>query len=289
LGQRGVEVTLAEASRQLGGRLIHEAALPGLASWMRVVDHRVHQLKRMPNVTIALESPMSAADVLDFGFNRVFVATGAHWRKDGLGRQHRQPVVDPTLPQVFSPDDLFAGVMPSSPVLIYDDDHYVMGGLLAEQLARAGLEVHFVTPSSKVSEWTDMTMEQERIQGRLLELGVHIHTAVELSEVTQSGAGLVVALNSIYTSARPSTLNCASLVLVTMRDPCDGLWQELQAKQELWSDAAVRTVTCIGDACAPSTVAAAVYAGHKAAREFDAPHAEPDVVPFKREMIRIES
>jgi dimethylamine/trimethylamine dehydrogenase len=289
LGQRGVAVTLAEASRQLGGRLLHEAALPGLASWMRVVDHRVHQLKRMPNVTIALESPMSAADVLDFGFNRVFVATGAHWRKDGLGRQHRQPVVDPTLPQVFSPDDLFAGAMPSSPVLVYDDDHYVTGGAVAEKLARAGLEVHFVTPSSKVSEWTDMTMEQERIQGRLLELGVQLHTALELSSVTRSGTGLAAQLNSIYTSARPSTLHCASLVLVTMRDPCDGLWQELQTKQELWADAAVRTVACIGDACAPSTVAAAVYAGHKAAREFDDPHAAPAAVPFKREMIRIES
>jgi len=289
LGQRGVEVMLAEATRQLGGRLIHEAALPGLASWMRVVDYRVHQLKRMPNVTIALESPMSASDVLDFGFNRVFVATGAHWRKDGLGRQHRQPIVDPTLPQVFSPDDVFAGARPSSPVLVYDDDHYVMGGLLAEKLARAGLEVHFVTPAAKVSEWTDMTMEQARIQGRLLELGVHLHTAVEIVGVSPAGTGLAIQLDSIYTSARPSALSCASLVLVTMRDPCDELWRELLAKRELWHESAVLTVECIGDACAPGTVAAAVYAGHKTAREFDSVITDPDAVPFRREMIRIES
>ncbi|HRI18654.1 MAG TPA: NAD(P)-binding protein, partial [Burkholderiaceae bacterium] len=33
LGARGVEVTLAEAGTRLGGRLIHESTLPGLASW----------------------------------------------------------------------------------------------------------------------------------------------------------------------------------------------------------------------------------------------------------------
>ncbi|MFA6444509.1 MAG: FAD-dependent oxidoreductase [Sterolibacterium sp.] len=288
LGQRGVEVTLAEAGRRLGGRLIHEAALPGLASWMRVVDHRVHQLKRMPNVTIALDSPMRADDVLDFGFNRVFVATGSRWRKDGLGRQHRQPIVDPALAQVFSPDDIFGGAVPPSPVAIYDDDHYVMGGALAEKLARAGLEVHLVTPANKVSEWTEMTMEQARIQGRLLELGVHLHTAVELAGVAVTGAGLSIQLESIYTTARPSVLSCASLVPVTMRDPCDEIWRELLARQDRWRESAVRSVECVGDACAPGTVAAAVYAGHKAAREFDAVAGDPDAVPFRREMIWIE-
>jgi dimethylamine/trimethylamine dehydrogenase len=287
LGQRGVEVMLAEGSRRLGGRLIHEAALPGFASWMRVVDHRVQQLKRMSNVTVALDSPLCADDVLAFGFNRVFVATGSRWRKDGLGRQHRQPIVESTLPQVYSPDDIFGGAMPTSPVVIYDDDHYVMGGALAEKLARAGCEVHLVTPANKVSEWTEMTMEQSRIQGRLLELGVQVHTAVELVAVSAAGTGLSVQLGSIYTAACPAVLSCASLVLVTMRDPCDELWQALQSRQESWEEAAVHSVECVGDVCAPGTVAAAVYAGHKAAREFDAVGRDADAVPFRREMIVI--
>jgi dimethylamine/trimethylamine dehydrogenase len=42
-------------------------------------------------------------------------------------------------------------------------------------------------------------------------------------------------------------------------------------------------VTAIGDACAPSTIAAAVYAGHRAARDLDAP-ALGDAVPFEREL-----
>ena len=37
-GQRGFKVTLAEASGQLGGRIIREATLPGLNTWQKVRD-----------------------------------------------------------------------------------------------------------------------------------------------------------------------------------------------------------------------------------------------------------
>jgi dimethylamine/trimethylamine dehydrogenase len=43
-------------------------------------------------------------------------------------------------------------------------------------------------------------------------------------------------------------------------------------------------VTALGDCLAPSTVAAAVYAGHRYAREFGEA-IDPDVTPFKREAI----
>jgi dimethylamine/trimethylamine dehydrogenase len=42
-------------------------------------------------------------------------------------------------------------------------------------------------------------------------------------------------------------------------------------------------VVSIGDCLAPSTIAAAVYAGHRYAREFD----QPDSVAFKRELLHI--
>jgi dimethylamine/trimethylamine dehydrogenase len=287
LGQRGYEVALAEAGSRLGGRLIDEASLPGFASWRRVVDHRVHLLSRMPRVTISLQSRLSADDVLAFGFRRVFVATGSTWRRDGLGRRHREPIVEPGLANVFSPDDVFAGTPIASPVAIYDDDHYLLGGALAERFARGGLEVHLLTPATKVSEWTDMTMEQPRIQARLMELGVRVQTAVELAGVRASGGGLALSLTSIYTP-RPSRLDCASLVLVTMRDPGDALYRVLQARQGEWLAAGVGSVRCVGDAHAPGTVAAAVYAGHRAARELDAASETLDSVPFRREMIGIE-
>ncbi len=287
LGQRGYEVALAEAGSRLGGRLIHESSLPGLASWIRVVDHRVHLLRRMPRVTISLQSPLSADDVLAFGSRRVFVATGSKWRKDGLGRQHRQPLVEPASAQVFSPDDVFSGAPIASPVVVYDDDHYVLAGALAERFARDGFEVHLLTPATKVSEWAAMTMEQPRIQARLMDLGVHVQTAVDLLGISESEGGLALSLTSIYTLRR-SMLACASIVMVTMRDPCDGLYRDLLARQDDWPASGVGSVQCVGDAYAPGTVAAAVYAGHRAARDCDATSDELDAVPFRREMTAIE-
>ncbi len=44
LGKRGYEVVLAEAGEDVGGRVVAEARLPGLAAWIRVVDYRRAQL-----------------------------------------------------------------------------------------------------------------------------------------------------------------------------------------------------------------------------------------------------
>jgi dimethylamine/trimethylamine dehydrogenase len=289
LGQRGYEVALADAGTRVGGRLIHDASLPGLATWMRVADHRMLQIQKMTNVNLYLDSRLSASEVLEFGFNHVFIATGARWRKDGLGRQHRTAIdgVNHAMvtPKVFTPDDVFAGAALPSPVLIYDDDHYSMAGALAEQLRKQGLEVFLVTPSVKVSEFTDMTMEQQRIQAGLLKMGVQIQTTTSIASVSAAAAGgLDVELANTYTDAR-TRQHCASLLLATMRDPVDDLFASLLARKTEWAAAGINTVQCVGDAYAPGTVAAAVYAGHKAARELDAAMQPLDAALFKREMV----
>jgi dimethylamine/trimethylamine dehydrogenase len=288
LGQRGYEVALADAHARAGGRLLGDGSLPGLSSWMRVADHRLLQLQKMANVNLYLESELSAEQVLDFGFQRVYLATGSRWRRDGLGRQHRAPLVDAALPGVYTPDDIFAGATLPSPVLVYDDDHYYMGGALAERLRRQGMEVHLVTPAVKVSEFTDMTMEQHRIQSGLHQLGVHVHTSKSIMRVAQLEGGLLVDLSDLY-SNQHTPLECGSLVMVTMRDPNDALFNALQEQRSEWSAHGIKEVQLLGDAYAPGTVAAAVYAGHRAARELDVPSGTLDTVPFRREMIAIEA
>lgn len=287
LGQRGYDVALADANPRAGGRLLVDAALPGLATWMRVADYRLQQIQRMSNVQLYLNSRLDVAQILEFGFARVFLATGAHWRKDGLGRAHRRPLLDAALPQVRSPDEVMAGATLTSPLVIYDDDHYYMGATLAEKLARAGHQVHLITPAVKVSEFTELTLEQHRIQAGLIALGVQLHTATELQAATaQTAGGLVLSLASIYGGA-PQALGCGTLVMVTMRDPDDALYQQLMLRQADWAAARIQSVQCLGDAYAPGTVAAAVYAGHRAARELDQPPGDPDSVPFRREMIEV--
>ncbi len=101
--QRGYDVTLAEAGLELGGRVTLESAMPGMSEWARVRDYRVSQLRRMPNVEIYLDSNLDADQVRDFGFERVVVATGARWRRDGVGRHHTAPTTaPPCLPPTIS-------------------------------------------------------------------------------------------------------------------------------------------------------------------------------------------
>ena len=78
--------------------------------------------------------------------------------------------------RVFTPDDIMAGVDVNGPVVLFDDDHYYMGAVLAEKLKSAGFEVSYVTPAVMVGEWSRNTQEQERTQRRLLNLGVNIFT-----------------------------------------------------------------------------------------------------------------
>jgi dimethylamine/trimethylamine dehydrogenase len=163
LGQRGYRVTLAERSRALGGRVSREAGLPGLAEWGRVRDWRLGQIAKLPNVEVYLESAMGAAEILDFGADRVVLATGSEWRRDGVGRALAEPVPGWKSAPIATPDDVMDGELPAGPVLVFDDDHYYMGGAVAEALAGRGREVTLVTPQSLASAWTDNTVEQARI------------------------------------------------------------------------------------------------------------------------------
>lgn len=275
LGARGLEVMLAEATRTLGGRVASESRLPGLASWSRVVDYRVDALSRLGNVEIYRESRLEVQDVLDIEASHVFVATGSRWRNDGLGRVLRQPLPGLENLPVFTPDDVMAGAVLPSPVVVFDDDHYYMGSVLAESLIARGVEVLYVTPAADVAPWTHNTLEQHRIQRRLLELDVTIITSHTLCSLTPYG----VQAACTYTG-RPRFIPAAGVLLVTSREPEQGLFDALQAESR-----GVQQVIQIGDCLAPGTIAAAVYSGHRFAREFDAP---PGLLRMRRELVALE-
>jgi dimethylamine/trimethylamine dehydrogenase len=268
LGKRGYDVTLAEATRELGGRVLPEARLPGLAAWIRVVDYRRAQLAKLPNVEVALESEVTADEVRGYGFDHVAVATGARWRADGVGRYHTRPI-SLDLADVLTPDDLFSGKRPGGDrVLVFDDDHYYLGGALAELLASEGRQVTLVTPAGRVSEWTVNTMEQPRIHRRLVEAGVELVPDRAVMAVEGGEARLRDTLTD-----RESAFPLDALVLVTARLPNDALALELGA-------------TAIGDAYAPGTIGAAVWDGRRFAEELDG-EPQGDAVPFRREVVEL--
>ncbi len=280
LGQRGYRVGLAEATVELGGRVAAERRLPGFAEWGRVADHRVYQIGKMANVSVYRDSRLTADDIREYGAPHVVIATGARWRRDGVGRRNFAPVEGWDRPGVIAPEDVFAGVGFAGPAVVFDDDHYYLGGALAEKLRRDGLEVTLVTPAAEASAWTVNTLEQERIQRRLLELGVAIAPHRNVASIADDE----IELACVFTGRR-SSLPCATLVMVTSRLPEDGVYHDLVRAPAALAAAGIESVTRIGDCHAPATIAAAVHSGHRYARELDAP--PPGDVPFRRERTAI--
>jgi dimethylamine/trimethylamine dehydrogenase len=283
LGQRGYEVHLAEARTELGGRVVQESSLPGLSAWARVRDWRVGRIREMANVEVYLDSELTPEGILDFGFKRVLLATGAQWRKDGVGVSNAHPVPGSDQDQVFTPEDVFAGTDIPGPVLVFDDDSFYLGGVIAEELCRRGLDVTLVTTTAQVSAWSTETLEQHRIQAQVLGLGIGVVTDHNLARI--GGAEAELACN--YTDRRRS-VPAASVVMVTSRRPNNELTLALTEDQDGLTEAGIASVQAIGDCDAPSTIAAAVYDGHRAARELDAPPADPDM-PFRRERVALDA
>jgi dimethylamine/trimethylamine dehydrogenase len=266
LGQRGYEVHLAEASRELGGRVTLEARLPGLAEWGRVRDWRVGQINKLPNVTVYRDNLLSAQDVLEFGAERVVLATGCHWRRDGYGRSNGLGIAGLDRSNVFTPDDMLRGHVPDGPVLLFDDDYFYLGSVLADVLRAAGREVIYVTPDDVVASWTAYTQEFRHVQKRLRKLEVKMITAHNMLSFDGERARIAC----VYSGAEQE-LRCESVLTITSRLPNDELQRQLEKRTAEWRDAGVETVTPIGDCLAPGLIAHAVYSGQRYAQELDVP------------------
>ena len=281
LGKRGYEVVLVEKSRVLGGRVAAEARLPGLAEWIRVADYRLGQISKLGNVEHYMESDMTADEALSYGFDHIAAATGSTWRRDGVGRWHTRPDTVPigAMP-ILTPDDVMAGGRPEgSRIAVFDDDHYYMGGAVAELLLAEGYEVVLITPEAVASSWTVNTMEQHRIQARLLEAGVELHTSTAVSAVLDTEL-----LTRCAFTGQESRIAADTVLLVTARLPEDGLYRSLLARQPEWADHGLRAVRAIGDALAPGTIAAAVWEGRRYAEELESPTDGTDTTPYRREV-----
>lgn len=267
LGKRGYDVTLAEARRTLGGRVANESELPGLRQWGRVAEWRLNQIAKLKNVEFYLESVVDEDQIREFAADHVVLATGAEWRCDGMGRSHDAPIRGWDQPIVYTPNDIFNDGDISGPVVVYDDDHYYLGGVIAEKLRADGHDVTLVTPANEVSTWTTHTDEQHRVQQRIMTLGIKVRTGKELAQINEGSA----VIECVYTGSE-TELEAGAIVLVTSRTPRDSLYYSLNDELD---------ITRVGDCLAPGTIATAVYSGHRYARELD--EKIPVGLPFLRE------
>ena len=279
LAQRGYPVTLAEALSEPGGRVRRERKLPGLATWGRVADYRVSQLEKMANVSFYFESRLDADHLLDFGFTRIVLALGASWRRDGLCRTLSRPVPGYQLPNVFTPDDVIDGVDVPGPVVVFDDDHYYIGSVIAEKLARDGKTVHLVTPAAEASTWSKNTLEWPHVQVRLAEVSIQVHPFRKLKAITKESATV-----AHVHSGQVEEIACGSVVLVTTQAPDRQFVDELLDKPQALEKAGIVTLEAIGDCQAPGSIAQAVHDGHRFAMALDE---DPSGIPYRVEPIRL--
>lgn len=281
LGRRGYSVILAEASDTVGGRVTKESSLPGLSEWARVRDYRHYQLMQMGNVSIYLNSKLDADQVIELGCDRVVIATGAVWRRDGVGRSHYWPITGTDKPTVVTPDDVMNGVEIEGPVVIYDTDGSYIGNVIAEKLHAENHDVKIVTPLPEIAGYLALTMEQHKVIARLTELGIEIVRLKQLSSVNENG----ISLDCVY-GGEGMSMRARSVVIVSGRLPDDALYQSLIARPEELASSGIKSVDRIGDCEAPSIIAFAVHDGHRYARELDA--TEPPVyLPYIPEQAQV--
>lgn len=267
LARRGLEVSLVEATSKPGGRLLWESFLPGARSLDRVREYRTQQIDRMANLTVFRGSPLDANTVLEFGAKHVFLATGSYWRRDGVGPGTPQGISglnEQPADWVLTPEQVvervIAGSSIAGPIVVYDDDHYYVGHGIAELLRAQGLEVILLTPLADVSQWSYYTLELRRLESRLSTAGIRCLTKTKVLGVNLGTVALSV-------DGVERTVDAGTFVPVTLRQPNDGLMRDLELRESEWRDAGILSVQLLGDALAPSTVAAAVYSGAQAARD----------------------
>ena len=253
--KQGFEVTLSERTDDWGGRVLQESRLPGLATWRRVRDYRVAALSQMGNVSMFLESELDVEGIEALGPDHVAIATGARWT-NYLYATLEIPVGRLEGDRVYTPHDVYANQILGNRVLVFDFDHYYLGGLVAEHLGAEGFEVIYATPSGHASPWTFMTNELPYVYQALARKKVEILT----TQTLEAFDGTRATLANLFHREQIER-NVDAVVIVGHREPNDELYQALLNRRLSGS-----TISLVGDAQAPGAIAHAVYSGHAFAR-----------------------
>jgi dimethylamine/trimethylamine dehydrogenase len=284
LGKRGLSaVHLVDEQEAIGGSLRAVSAYPNLGEWARVIQYRQIQLEKLANVELIGKTRLDAEGVLTYGAEIVVIATGSRWRADGLSGH--ATIAGAELGNVYTPDQVaaVAGEIAGDRVLVYDADGYFTGVAMAEMLLAAGKQVTVVAPAPNFAPFMFFTGEGFRVNREIRAAGATIvpnHVVTELSAAGARG-------HNVW-SPDPVAWEADAVVLVTQREPRDGLYHEVAADPERLAAEEIEAVYRIGDCVAPRLIAESIFDGHRLAREIDSPDpANP--LPFLRELPEFQS
>lgn len=174
------------------------------------------------------------------------------------------------------------GIEATGPVVIYDTDGGYIGNVIAEKLHADGHAVTIATPSPEIAGYLTLTMEQNKVVARMMELGIEIIRLKSLAYVGEDH----VQLECVY-GGEGRRLDTGSVVIVSGRKPNDSLYQALSARPDDLEKAGIKSVDRIGDCEAPGIIAFAVHDGHRYARDLDR-KGSPAYLPYIPEMNQAE-
>jgi dimethylamine/trimethylamine dehydrogenase len=302
--EKGYTVHLYDKAEKIGGHLNTVTTLPGLGEWSYHRDYRETQItklvKKNKESQVALgQKPITADEVLQYGADKVIIATGSSWNTDGNNclTHDAIPGADASQPDQLTPEQVFEGKKKiGKRVVILNADTYFMAPSLAEKLATAGHEVTVVS-GVHMANYMHFTLEYPNMMRRLHELhveeiGDHFCSRVEkgrLEIYNLWGDGSKRTYRGPGVSPRDANkthrwLEFDSLILVTGRHSENALWNELKARESEWAANDIKGMYLIGDAEAPRLIADATFTGHRVAREIE--EANPQIaLPYKRETI----
>ncbi|MDH4981818.1 NAD(P)-binding protein [Hyphomicrobium sp. D-2] len=289
LMERGYTVHLVDQADKIGGYVNNVASLPGLGEWGYHRDYRETQLnklvKKNRDSQIALGAkPLDVEGILGYGADKVVIATGAHWNRDGNSALTHAPIpgINADLPYMVTPEQIFAGSKPiGKRVLILNADPYYMAPSLAHKLAEAGHEVKVAT-GVDLGRYMHFTLEYPNIRRLFNELNIEIISDVWASRAEEGrielydvwGDGHKIQFNGVGQSPRTENRTHKwheydTLVLVTGRSSNVSLFRSIKERQGEWAANDIKGVYLIGDALAPKLIADATFDGHRIAREIE--------------------
>lgn len=289
LMERGYTVHLVDKNEKIGGHTNEVSTLPGLGEWSYHRDYREVQLtklvKRNKESQIALGGKaLTVDDVLNYGADKVVIATGASWNRDGTNSLTHAPIpgLETAQKWIYTPDDILRGkVVEGKRVMILNADPYYMAPSLAQKLTLAG---HTVTIASgvHVGKYMDFTLEAPSLHRMLHELKIEVIGDSWASKVEPGrielyniwGEGSQREYRGPGKMPRSDNHSHAwhefdALVLVTGRSSNNALYTGLKARKAEWEKNGIKGVYVIGDAWAPKLMADATFDGHRLAREIE--------------------
>lgn len=239
--ERGHQVTLHEKQDELGGQVNIATNIDSRREYGDVVRNLENQLRNR-NVTIETGSTVEPADIGET-WDVIIAATGATERSPAIPGEN-----------VHRSWDVLQGESVGDSVVVFDQNKHAPGVGTAEQLAKDGHEVTFVTTSFHPGD----RLEGSNVPPFLESLSERDVQTREHTTVVGYEDGAVQAMN-VY-SQEVDPIAADSLVVANRREARSEFAKELKAQVET-------PVHSIGDSVAPRLVDKAIYDGETLARE----------------------